>query len=267
MYSLRLTCQPAEVDRISAALWETGTAGIQEVEDGELVALLAGFETDEQRSELFRRFSSYSPEWHREEQIDWIRKTHDAWPARKIGDKIFLAPSWSNAPTPPGYKQVIHNPGLACGTGEHPCSQLALLALEKCLTEGMTVVDVGTGSGILAIAALRLGAISAIGLDIDEAALGVAKENFKLNALSASLIAGSAECLPDQCADVVVANINATVLLSILDDLFRVRKPGGWLILTGFPESEAAVFTRTVPNAEILAQGEWRCVAFRSSGA
>ena len=267
MYSLRLTCQAAEVDHLSGQLWQAGTCGIQEIENGGSVVLLAHFEFNDQRAVLLECFASYAPKWNQEELVDWVRQTHQAWPARKIGEKIFLAPAWSNEPTPPGYERVIHNPGLACGTGEHPCSQLALLALENYVHEGDAVADVGTGSGILAIAAHRLGADFVIGLDIDEAALGATKENFKLNALPSTLVAGSTECLTDECVDVVVANINATVLLSIFDDLLRVTKPGGWLILTGFPEPEAAVFTRIFPSAEMFAQGEWRCIAFRSSGA
>lgn len=267
MYSLRLTCHSAEVDCLSGELWEAGTAGIQEIESSETVFLIASFETNEQRVALLERFHAYSPEWNRQEQVDWVRETHSAWPARKIGQRIFLAPAWSNEPTPPRRARVIHNPGLACGTGEHPCSQLALLALEECITERVTVVDIGTGSGILAIAALRLGANSAIGIDIDEPALGAAKENFELNALPSRLVAGSADCLASECADIVVANINATVLLSIFEDLLRIARAGGWLILTGFPESEAEVFTTSCPAAQVFSLDEWRCIAFRTSHA
>jgi ribosomal protein L11 methyltransferase len=267
MYSLHLTCQPAEVDRFSGELSEAGTIGLREIENGETTVLIAYFDSTEQRSELLTRFRHYSPEWNCEEQADWVRKTHDAWPARKIGEKLFLAPPWNSEPTPAGRKLLIHNPGLACGTGEHPCSQLALLALEKCVNESATVVDIGAGSGILAIAALRLGAASAIALDIDETALGAAKQNFDLNALAAILVAGSAECLAPQTADIVVANINATVLLSIFDDLLRITKAGGWLILTGFPKTEAGVFMKAFPNAQTFEHDEWRCLALRPSGA
>jgi ribosomal protein L11 methyltransferase len=263
MYSLRLRCSAAEVDRISGELWDAGTVGIHETGEGEQVVLIANFQTNVDRFALLGRFARYAPTWQQEEEIDWLQKTREAWPAREIGDRIFLAPPWNDESTPQGRLRVIHNPGLACGTGEHPCSQLALAALEKCVTAGSRVVDAGTGSGILAIAALRLGAASAVGVDIDEAALAAAKENFELNALRPVLVAGSADCVMDACADVTVANMNATVLLSILDELTRITRPGGWLILTGFVESEAAAFTTNFPSAQLLANGEWRCAMVR----
>lgn len=265
MYSLRLTCSPADVDYLSGELWEANTLGIREIENGGTVVLLAGFGNSEHRDTLLERFSRYAPEWIREDPVDWVHQTRESWPPRKIGERLFLAPSWSSEATPRGRERIVHNPGLACGTGEHPCSQLALLALEERVNDTATVVDVGTGSGMLAIAALRLGAASAIALDVDEAALNVAKENFELNGLPPRIIAGSAECLAARCADIVVANINATVLLSILDDLLRIATPDGCLILTGFPESEAGEFVRALPPAKIFARDEWRCVVFKTS--
>jgi|SRR6185312_8370847 len=265
MYSLRLTCPAEDVDRISGELWEAGTIGIFEADDSDGIVLTAGFETNELRTALLAEFNTYTPRWQQEQAIDWVHETHRAWPARVIGDQLFLAPPWSEEATPPGRKRVIHNPGLACGTGEHPCSQLALIALERCVRNGCRVADIGTGSAILTIAALKLGAESAIGIDTDEAALAAARDNFELNGLQPVLAAGSADCLADSSADITVANINGTVLLHILDELVRIGRRGGWLILTGFPESEAAVFTREFPNAEVSAIAEWRCLTVRIS--
>lgn len=265
MYSLRLTCKPEEVDFLSAELCESGTIGIREFNESEQIVLVAGFETNEHRADIVRRLSAYSPEWYAEETVDWEGVSRSAWPEREIGKRLFLVPPWSAAPTPDGRKRIIHNPGLACGTGEHPCTQLALRALENHLVPGSTVVDIGTGSGILVIAALRLGASRAIGIDIDEAALTAARENFRLNGMEADLICGSAEALASGSADLTVANISATVLLNIWNELVRLTQSRGRFILTGFPQSEAQVIMQLLPDAEATQLEGWCCLTARIS--
>lgn len=261
MYLLRLTCRPEQVDFVIAELWEYGTAGIEQ----RATALIATFETDGGREELLKQFQKHSPEWQSADAVDWAEKSRAAWPGRMVGERLFLTPPWSNAPTPPGRKRVIHNPGLACGTGEHPCTQLALIALERCVEPGTRVLDAGTGSGILAIAALQLGAGSAIGVDTDDATLRIAKENFELNHFPAMLIAGSADAIQDHRFDVTVANINGTVLLSIVDELMRITRRDGSLILTGFPDSEARAFRDMFPQADVLSSNEWQCLIAKLS--
>jgi ribosomal protein L11 methyltransferase len=265
MYSLRLTCPPEDAELAAAELWEAGTAGIQEAEQALSTVLIAAFETNSLRDELLLRFARFLPEWHLADTTDWIAHTQDAWPARAIGERLFLAPMWSQEETPPGRVRIVHNPGLACGTGEHPCTQLALSAIEKYLEPGARVADVGTGSGILAIAALRLGARSVVAADVDEAALEAARENFSLNQLESLLVAGSTNCLPDRYADLTVANINPEILCSLTDDLVRITRPGGRLILTGFTEDELGAFEKEVPGACITSFGDWRCLAWQTT--
>ncbi len=260
MYSLRLTCPLSVYESVSFDLWEAGTLAISESAEGEAITLLAGFETNDRRAELLQHFSSYSPKWHSEDEVDWVKQTQAAWPGRLVGDRFFLAPPWCLEPTPSGRLRLVHNPGLACGTGEHPCTQLALEALERSVKPRSRVVDIGSGSGILAIAALHLGAGIAVGLDLDEAALVTAKENFQLNNMTAMLVAGPTTCLIGGFADITIANINGTVLLSLLDDLKRIARKGGTLILTGFPDAEADVFFKEIPGSEVFACGEWRCL-------
>jgi ribosomal protein L11 methyltransferase len=265
MYSLRLTCWPEQVDLLSGELWEAGTAGIREVSSERGIQLFAAFEKNSAQCDLLKRFAQYAPEWGSEGLVDWVRYTHEAWRAQEIGEKLFLAPAWNADPTPEGRERIIHNPGLACGTGEHPSTKLALRALEECVSAGDKVVDVGTGSGILAIAALRLGAAIAIGIDLDEAALQIARENFSLNKLTALLAAGSPDALADRSADITIANINATVLLSLLDELLRITRDHGWLILTGFTEAELPAIQAAFASTVVSAINEWRCVAVNVS--
>ena len=260
MYSLLLTCDSAEVDRLSGELWELGTAGIRELELGDQITLIAGFETNTDRENLLRQFAAHSPEWELEETIDWIQWTHESWPDRLVGRKLYLATPWSEESTPKGRIRLIHNPGLACGTGEHPCTQLALSALEDCLKSGDRVLDVGTGSGILAIASRLLGASFAVGADLDTGALSAAQENYSLNDLLPTLYSGSAEAVGNASFDVVVANINASVLLTILEDLLRVSKEEGRLILTGFTAEELARMLQLFPSGSVTELNEWRCL-------
>ena len=263
MYFLRLLCSAEQVDRISGELWDAGTVGVREIEQGVSVLLIAAFETNERRAELLAGFNNCAPQWEHVPDSDWIQYTKDAWPARAIGERIFLATPWSDSPTSPGRIRIVHNPGIACGTGEHPCSRLALVALEKYVHKGDTVADVGTGSGILAIAALRLGASFAAAADIDEAALQAAKHNFELNQIPPVLVCGSSDTLAAERADVAVANINPNILQILVPDLRRITRKGGRLILTGFEEREADPFLQLFPEADISAEAEWRCIAVR----
>jgi ribosomal protein L11 methyltransferase len=261
MHTLRLRCRREQVDQVSAELWERGTTGVSETEAAGHILLLAGFEGDADARELTSHFEAYSPAWSTEPEIDWVRATQEAWPAQNIGSRIFLAPKWNGAATPQGRIKVVHNPGLACGTGRHPCSQLALMALEKYVEPGARVVDVGTGSGILAVTALLLGAGRVVGVDPDLNVMQVAKENFTLNGLRPSLVGGSVDCIRTSGADVTVANISGTVLLSIADELMRVTRPGGWVILTGFELDEAEVIGSMFSGGDLTELEGWSCIS------
>jgi ribosomal protein L11 methyltransferase len=259
MFSLRLQCPPSEADIVSAELWDLRTVAISEYEENGWTVLLAGFEDEGSRDFLLTRFADYAPVWL-EDNTDWISATEKAWPPRAIGRNLFLAAPWCNDRTPPGRVRMIHNPGLASGTGEHPCTQLVLEALERCTFPGTKVLDVGTGSGILSIGALQLGAGLALGIDPDTEALQVARENFELNHLAPALAAGSADCIADGWADITIANISGTVLMSILDDLLRVTHCGGVLILSGFADNEVSAFLHIFPDAEQTTRGGWSCL-------
>ena len=262
MFSLRLQCPQKEAEFISAELWELGTVAVSEQEENGQTVLLAGFEEEQSRDVLLARFADYVPFWQ-EDNTNWISAAESAWPPRAIGQKLFLAPPWCNDPTPPGRVRIIHNPGLASGTGEHPCTQLVLEALERCIVPGMRMLDVGTGSGILSVAALQLGAGFILGMDPDTEALQTARENFNLNYLAPALVAGSAACIADEWGDVTIANISGAVLMSILDDLLRVTRPDGFLILSGFIIDEAQAFLRIFPNAAHTTREGWSCLTAR----
>jgi ribosomal protein L11 methyltransferase len=264
VYSLKLRCKADEAETLSLQLWEAGTVAISESDEEHVCVLTAGFDNEWSRVSLLQQFAVYEPEW-REDRTDWEAVTRQSWPGRVVGKRLFLVPPWMEEPTPQGRLRVVQNPGQASGTGEHPCTQLALEALERLVFAGCTVLDVGTGSGVLAIAALKLGAATAVGIDPDGSALQTARENFALNELNPLVAAGTVECIDGGWSDVTVANISATVLLSIADDLLRVTAASGMLILTGFPPSEAGAIAYFLPDAEITYLDDWACLTARLS--
>lgn len=263
MYSLYLACPNESAEFVSAELWDLGTIGIREADSLSATQLVASFESNDLREKLLKLFAEHSPRWEHEEDTDWVLATQDSWPAREVGERFFIAPPWNNEATPVGRNRLIQNPGLACGTGDHPCTQLALIALENCVTPGARVADIGSGSAILTIGAQLLGARLAVGVDADETAAAAALQNFALNRLEPSIATGSAECLASEAFDVVVANISSTVVLAIFDELLRIAKPAATIILTGFSVAEAKTFEPMIDATWVGELGDWACVVGR----
>jgi ribosomal protein L11 methyltransferase len=264
MYSLELVCKPDQVDELSAELWECGTAGIREIDIGpNRVRLVAGFEEKLEDKALLRRFAVHQPRWYEEADTDWVAHAQSAWPGRLVGSKFFLCASWCKEETPAARVRLVHNPGLACGTGEHPCTRLSIEALEKLVEPEVRVADIGTGSGILAAAAVRLGAAQVVAIDPDETALHVARNNFELNGVQGLLAAGFADAVAPEWADITVANISGTVLAAIMDELVRITKPGGAMVLSGFTEEELSAVESLAGRGEVLSSEEWKCLIVR----
>lgn len=204
----------ASLDQI-ADLYEAGTLGIIE-HDGWVEAFFETRETAAQFGE-----PTEAPD------VDWVQQTQDAWPPVLVGEKFFLVAPWRTEPTPEGRFRLEINPGQQCGTGQHPCTQKCLEAMEQIVKPGDSVLDVGSGSGILTIAAKLLGAARVIACDIDPEA-------------SVDFV-GSVDAVRDNSFDVVVANINEEVIGVMRPDFERVAKR---LILSGFQDDE----------------GQWTCV-------
>jgi ribosomal protein L11 methyltransferase len=168
---------------------------------------------------------------------DWVRASQEQFAPIRISKKLWIVPSWRRAPDPDAINLVL-DPGLAFGTGSHPTTRLCLRWLERIVSSGDSVIDYGCGSGVLAIAALKLGAASATGVDIDEQALLAARRNAMQNQVDASF-RGAAEGIGPP-AQVVVANILAHPLIVLAPVLARLTRPGGRLALAGLlpPQAE-----------------------------
>lgn len=211
-----------------------------------------------------------APEFRPVPEQSWV----DAWKQHhrpvRVGRHLVITPTWIEPPLQPDDVAIRLDPGMAFGTGTHPSTQLCLQAIEDTLRPGCRVLDLGCGSGILAIAAARLGAGSVVALDTDTDAVRVAEANLAANGVApvVQVAQGSLRELltgpfNGQVWDLVVANILAPILAQLLDQgLARVVAPDGTLILSGIlqhqlSDVEAAVRRAGHERLRIARSGEW----------
>lgn len=166
----------------------------------------------------------------RVEDEDWVRRTQAQFTPQEVSPGVWIVPSW-HAPPDPAAVNVVLDPGLAFGTGTHPTTRLCLRWLAQRPLGGRSVTDFGCGSGILAITAMKLGAASAWGVDIDPQAVAAARDNAARNDVAAKFVS-AAEQLPTG-ADVVVANILAQPLIVLAPLVAGLNAQGGALALSG----------------------------------
>ncbi|AAR33779.1 50S ribosomal protein L11 methyltransferase [Geobacter sulfurreducens] len=200
---------------------------------------------------------------------DWATGWRQHFVPTRIGRHLVIKPTWEPFAPEPGDQVIELDPGMAFGTGTHPTTRLCLEALET-LGRPDRVLDVGTGSGILAIAAVRLGARQVIGTDIDPDAVIVAGENCALNGVEVELVTTPLALIPGRF-DVVLANILAEDLVRMAGDLAAKVAAGGHLILSGIlTEREAFVvegFGRSgLALVAVSREGEWSCLVYRNEG-
>jgi len=167
---------------------------------------------------------------------DWVRLSQSQFEPIRISEKLWIVPSWAKAPDPQALNLVL-DPGLAFGTGSHPTTRLCLQWLERTIRGGERVLDYGCGSGILAIAALRLGAREALGVDVDPLALVAARANAVRNRVDARFV--NTETAPDFQADLVAANILANPLILLAPLLAGYLSNGGHIALSGILKAQA----------------------------
>jgi ribosomal protein L11 methyltransferase len=194
------------------------------------------------------------------EDKEWEREWMDNFHPMQFGQRLWICPSWRDAPDPDAVNVKL-DPGLAFGTGTHPTTSLCLKWLDSQSMEDKTVVDFGCGSGILAVAALKLGAKNVIGIDIDPQALLASEQNAKNNEVADKLSLFLPENQPEGAVDVVMANILAGPLKELHKIITAYVKPGGSLIMSGILESQVnEVLTQYENNFAFEAyksEGEW----------
>ena len=245
MFSVYLECAAGDRDELIAELNERGTLGVLELASG----VRAWFEEGVAVDDLIERFDGIATE-EPDSDEDWVRRTEESFPPLTIGERFWLVPPWNKEPAPAGRMRLEIMPGAACGTGWHECTQLCLEAMERYVVPGCSMLDVGAGSGILSVAARLLGASRVIACDIDEDAVMICRDRLASN----TVYVGTADAAAACAFDVVVANISGPAIRDLYPNLTRARRPGGTLIVSGFPE-----YPLDVPPRELERRGEWLC--------
>ena len=213
-------------------------------------------------------------------ETDWEESWKDNYPPQEIGDRIVVLPYWL-AEEPTDRLKVILDPGLTFGTGAHPSTQMVMEVMENVVKPGFHCLDLGSGSGILSIAALRLGAETAVGIDIDPKAEDIARENAAYNGFgSPAFTALTGNVTEDKALmhrlsqdhyDLLLVNIVADVIIGLSPILPDFMGEHTLLICSGILDSRLGDVTAALENAgltitEIRAKEEWRCVLAKREG-
>lgn len=198
------------------------------------------------------------------EDKDWEREWMQHYQPMSFGRRLWVCPSWLEPPEP-GAVNLLLDPGLAFGTGTHPTTALCLAELDGMALDAQCVVDYGCGSGILAVAALKLGAHRALGVDNDPQALVATRDNANRNSIQAAALEVALPGGFDRAnwrgqASVVIANILAGPLVELSDTLLEFLKPGGTLLLSGLLENQASALCDSYADRIAL------CVASEKDG-
>ena len=195
------------------------------------------------------------------ENQDKNKKWKEKWTVTHVTDKIAVVPSWLNYTPREDEITIILDPGCAFGTGTHQTTQLCMKALEKYLKQDDTVADIGMGSGILSVLAMKLGARSAYGCDIDETVIDVAKENAGVNGVDCIFELNTADKITEKY-DFVCANILHNVLFEIMGDLKNIMKENGILSLSGILDEKKDIVLEAIKREDLkiidtITQDQW----------
>ena len=208
---------------------------------------------------------------HSVAEEDWTESWKKAFKPFRLGDHMVVKPSWETAETRPGDHIIEIDPGMAFGTGTHETTGMCVRLVEKYVRPGDTAIDIGTGTGILAIAAAHMGARHVLATDLDAVAVRVARENVKINGFEGVIDVRCGDLLEvvDERADVVIANIIADVIIGLAAPAKPHVAEGGVFICSGIAVNRLEDVLSALNAAgyrvlDTLVQGEWAAVAARN---
>ncbi len=280
---IKITTTNANAEELGDALMEYGAASVtfEDTHDNPVFEPLPGetrlwgdtdviglFDAETEMNGVVAHLQCHpllTPHFHYQigqiEDKDWEREWMANFHPMRFGSRLWICPSWCDVPDPTAVN-VMLDPGLAFGTGTHPTTALCLAWLDSLDLKGKTLIDFGCGSGILAIAALKLGAAQAIGIDIDPQAIQASRDNAQRNGVADRLSLWLPHQQPENLrADVVIANILAGPLRELAPLISILPKPQGYLGLSGILASQAASVSAAYADAfnldPVVEKEEW----------
>lgn len=204
--------------------------------------------------------------YHKVNEEDWENNWKKYYKPTKVGDRVVVKPIWEEYEAKDGELIVEMDPGMAFGTGTHETTRMCVKALEKYVKAEDTVFDIGTGSGILSIAAARLGAKHVVGVDLDPVAVDSATKNVGYNDISnIEILYGDLMEVVKGKAEIVVANILAPIVMILCDGVKEFINDGGFFIASGILNTQEEMIKEKMESVgfkieEVIADGEWVCI-------
>lgn len=278
---------PALVNEyIASGVWDY--TDIPTATETEIVTVKAYLPVDEQLDDKMRQFRERVDElavndidkgtgeisYTEIQNEDWENSWKEYFHPEKVGNIIVIKPTWEEYQASPDDIVIELDPGMAFGTGTHPTTSMCVRALEDLIKGGMKVFDVGTGSGILAIVAAKLGATDIDAVDYDPVAVKIARENIEINHVGDVIKTAESDLLKAVSgqADIIIANIIADIVIRLLDEVKAKLKPGGTLLASGIIDDRVADVTKAVIEHgliidKVMEEKGWAAMIIRNGEA